>query len=86
MEGKMNKEQIEEKVLDIIQEICDDDIVRDDKDINLLDEGLIDSLDYIDMLVQFEDAFDIIMSPSEFTREEMDTPQKIINQVSKRIA
>ncbi len=82
----MNKEQIEEKVLDIIQEICDDDIVRDDKDINLLDEGLIDSLDYIDMLVQFEDAFDIIMSPSEFTREEMDTPQKIINQVSKRIA
>lgn len=82
----MNKEQIEEKVLDIIQEICDDDIVRDDKDINLLDEGLIDSLDYIDMLVQFEDAFDIIMSPSEFTREEMDTPQKIINQVSKRVA
>lgn len=82
----MNKEQIEEKVLDIIQEICDDDIVRDDKDINLLDEGLIDSLDYIDMLVQFEDDFDIIMSPSEFTREEMDTPQKIINQVSKRVA
>ena len=82
----MNKEQVEQKVLDIIQEICDDDIVRDDKDINLLDEGLIDSLDYIDMLVQFEDAFDIIMSPSEFTREEMDTPQKIINQVSKRVA
>ena len=51
-----------------------------------MDEGLIDSLDYIDMLVQFEEAFDIIMSPSEFTREEMDTPQKIINQVSKRVA
>ena len=82
----MNREEVEEKVLDIIQKICDDDIIRDEKDINLLDEGLIDSLDYIDMLVQFEEAFDIIMSPSEFTREEMDTPQKIINQVSKRVA
>lgn len=50
----MNREQVEEKVLDIIQEICDDDIIREEKDINLLDEGLIDSLDYIDMLVQFE--------------------------------
>ena len=82
----MNREQVEEKVLDIIQEICDDDIIREEKDINLLDEGLIDSLDYIDMLVQFEEVFDIIMSPSEFTREEMDTPQKIIDQVSKRVS
>lgn len=82
----MNREEVEEKVLDIIQEICDDDIIRDEKDINLLDEGLIDSLDYIDMLVQFEEAFDIIMSPSEFIREEMDTTQKIINQVLKRVA
>lgn len=82
----MNREQVEEKVLDIIQEICDDDIIRDEKDINLLDEDLIDSLDYIDMLVQFEEAFDIIMSPSEFIREEMDTTQKIINQVLKRVA
>ena len=82
----MNREQVEEKVLDIIQEICDDDIIREEKDINLLDEGLIDSLDYIDMLVQVEEAFDIIMSPSEFTREEMDTPQKIIDQVSKRVS
>lgn len=82
----MNREQVEEKVLDIIQEICDDDIIREEKDINLLDEGLIDSLDYIDMLVQFEETFDIIMSPSEFTREEMDTPQKIIDQVSKRVS
>ncbi|XVG95403.1 D-alanine--poly(phosphoribitol) ligase subunit DltC [Eubacteriales bacterium KG127] len=81
----MNKQQIEEKVLDIIQEICDDDIIRTEKEINLLDEGLIDSLDYIDMLVQFEEAFDIIMSPSEFTREEMDTPAKIIYQVEKRV-
>lgn len=81
----MDKKQIEEKVLDIIQEICDDDIIRTEKDIDLLDEGLIDSLDYIDMLVQFEEAFDIIMSPSEFTREEMDTPAKIIAQVEKRV-
>lgn len=76
---------MENKVLDILAEICDDDIVRDDLDVNLLEEDLIDSLDYIEILLEIENAFGIVMSPSEFTREEMDTPAKIISQVKARL-
>ena len=76
---------MEEKVLDILEEVCGDEIVRENLDINLLDEHLIDSLDYTEILVMIEEAFGIVMSPSEFTREEMDTPAKIIEQVKARL-
>lgn len=76
---------MEEKVLDILEEVCGDEIVKEDLDINLLEEDLIDSLDYTEILVMIEEAFGIVMSPSEFTREEMDTPAKIIKQVKARL-
>ncbi len=76
---------MEEKVLDILAELCGDDIVKEDLDVNLLEEGLIDSLDYVELLVNIEEEFDIVMSPSEFTREQMDTPRKIVEQVMARV-
>ena len=54
------------------------------RDINLLEEDLIDSLDYTELLVSIEEEFGIVMSPSEFTRDQMDTPAKIIAQVKAR--
>lgn len=76
---------VKEKVLDILEDVCGDDIVKENPNINLLDEGLIDSLDYTEILVMLEEEFSIVMSPSEYTREEMDTPAKIIAQVEKKL-
>ena len=75
-----------EKMLDMIEELCGDEIVREDPDIDLLEEGLIDSLDYIELLLWIEEAFGLKMSPSELTREEMATPNRIIGVVEKRLA
>lgn len=75
-----------EKMLDMIEELCGDEIVREDPDIDLLEEGLIDSLDYIELLLWIEEAFGLKMSPSELTREEMATPNRIIDVVEKRLA
>lgn len=75
---------MEEKILKMIADLCGDEVVLEDRDINLLENDLIDSLDYTDLLVQFEEEFGIVMSPSELTREEMDTPNKIVHQVMKR--
>lgn len=77
---------MEKKILEMIAELCGDEIVLEDGDINLLENDLIDSLDYTDLLVQFEEEFGIVMSPSELTREQMDTPNKIVEQVMARIA
>ena len=75
-----------EKLLVMIEELCGDEIVREDPDIDLLEEGLIDSLDYIELLLWIEEAFGLKMSPSELTREEMATPNRIIAVVEKRLA
>ena len=75
---------MEEKVLAILEEICDDDIVRKDLNINLLDEGLMDSLDYTELIIMLEDELGIVISPSEYSREESDTPTKIIEIVRSK--
>ena len=45
----------------------------------------MDSLDYTELLVGIEEALSVTMAPSEFKREEMDTPNKIIGQVLRRV-
>ncbi|MEE0797020.1 MAG: D-alanine--poly(phosphoribitol) ligase subunit DltC [Anaerovoracaceae bacterium] len=81
-----NKEIIvRETVLALLEDICGDDAVRADGDINLLEEDLMDSLDYTELLVGIEEALSVTMAPSEFKREEMDTPNKIIGQVLRRV-
>ena len=74
-----------DKLLDIIESICGDEIVKENPDINLLEEDLIDSLDYVSLLLDIQDEYGVVLSPSEFTREQMDTPNKIIETVSARI-
>ena len=76
---------MEEKVLDILEEICDDNIVREDLDINLLDEDLMDSLDFTELIVMLEERLGVEISPSEYTREESDTPRKIIEIVKSKL-
>ena len=74
-----------DKLLDIIENICGDEIVKENPDINLLEEDLIDSLDYVSLLLDIQDEYGVVLSPSEFTREPMDTPNKIVDRVSARI-
>ena len=74
-----------EKLLDIIENICGDEIVKENPDINLLEEDLIDSLDYVSLLLDIQDEYGVVLSPSELTREQMDTHHKIIETVSARI-
>ena len=79
------KDRVKETVLDLLEEICGDDVVREDMDVNLLEEDLIDSLDYTELLVGIEDALGVVKAPSELKREEIDTPNKIIDQVLRRM-
>lgn len=80
-----NEKNVREVIYELLEEICGDDVIRHDPDINLLEEDLIDSLDYTELLIGIEERIGLLMAPSELTREEMDTPNKIIAQVMKRL-
>lgn len=75
---------MKDRILDILAELCADDIVKEDLDIDLRVEGLIDSLDYIELLAQIEEEFGLVLSPSELTREEMSTPRMILKTITDK--
>lgn len=75
---------LEEKVLAIIEEICEDDVIYEERDINLKEEGLMDSLAFVELLVRMEE-FGIEVAPTEVTYEEIDTPNKIIQYIEARV-
>ena len=75
---------MEERILKILEEICEDEIVYEDKDINLKEEGLMDSLAFVELLVRLEE-FGIEVAPTEVTYEEIDTPNKIIHYIETRV-
>lgn len=82
---KKEVKKMEEKILSILEELCGDEVVREDLDIDLLEEGLLDSLDYSELLVDIKSELDVVISPSEVTREEMNTPRKIIDKVKSKL-
>ena len=75
---------LEEKFLAIIEEICEDDVIYEERDINLKEEGLMDSLAFVELLVRMEE-FGIEVAPTEVTYEEIDTPNKIIHYIETRV-
>ena len=75
---------IKEQVLEMLEEICEDEVVREDLDINMKEEGLMDSLAFVEMLVKIEEIFGLTIAPTEVTYEEIDTPNKVVSYIENR--
>ena len=75
---------IKEQVLEMLEEICEDEVVREDLDINMKEEGLMDSLAFVEMLVKIKEIFELSIAPTEVTYEEIDTPNKVISYIENR--
>ena len=76
---------MEEKVLEMLAKLCEDEIVKENREIALFDTGLLDSLTFAELLFDIEDNFGVIIAPSEIERKDIDTPQKIIDQIKARM-
>lgn len=72
---------IKETVLAIIEDLTGQD-VSGDLNLNLYDDGLLDSMATVQMLVEIDGQLGITVPVSEYERSEWGTPQQIINQVS----
>lgn len=75
---------MEKEVLDILTEITGTDEIKEDRDIKLFEDGLLDSLGMIELLVQLEEKLGIVIEPTEVERKDIETPNKIIEYISKR--
>ena len=68
---------MEEKVLDLLEEICEDDIVREEKDLDLFEEDILDSLGFAELLAMIEEELGVVIAPSEVVRDHVNTANKI---------
>lgn len=75
---------MEEKVLDLLEEVCEDDVVREDLDMDLFEEDILDSLGFAELLTMIEDELAVIIAPSEVVREQVNTANKIIALVKEK--
>lgn len=77
---------VRERVLDLLVDVCGDDAVRDHLDDDLFELGLLDSMGAIELLVGIEDELGVSIAPTAVPREQMNTRNKIVEQVEKRVA
>ncbi|MBQ9069404.1 MAG: D-alanine--poly(phosphoribitol) ligase subunit DltC [Eggerthellaceae bacterium] len=77
--------QTEARLLDLIEDICGDSVVREERDIDLFEAGLLDSMAAIELLVALETDFGVTIAPTELEREEMNTVNLIVARVAERL-
>ena len=76
---------IDEQIVDLVGEISGEDEVADERDIDLCEEEILDSMAAIELLVALKEEFGVSIAPTELDREEMNTVNKIIARVRERM-
>ena len=76
---------VAERMLDLIEEVCDDEVIREERDIDLFQAGLLDSMAASELLVGIESEFGVVIAPTAVEREETNSVNKIIHQVEIRV-
>ncbi|MGX9136009.1 D-alanine--poly(phosphoribitol) ligase subunit 2 [Rummeliibacillus sp. JY-2-4R] len=72
-----------QQVLEILAAVCEDDVILENPDIELFEEGLLDSFGTITLLVEIEEKLGINVPITEFTREEWNTPNHIAEKLAE---
>ncbi|PEL01129.1 D-alanine--poly(phosphoribitol) ligase subunit 2 [Bacillus toyonensis] len=70
--------EFKNQVLNVLEEVCENDIVQDNLDVQLFEEGILDSFATVSLLVAFQERLNIEVSISDFDRDEWATPNMII--------
>ena len=81
--GDLKMIEFKEQVLDILEEVSENDIVKENLDVLLFEEGFIESLAVVPLLIEFRERLDIEVSISDFNRDEWATPNMIIKKLGE---
>lgn len=74
---------MEEKVIKIIQEICQIDNIKENMNIDLIEEELLDSLSFINLVATLEDEFNIEIQPTKVPSDTWRSINKIVELVKE---
>ncbi|TKI85357.1 D-alanine--poly(phosphoribitol) ligase subunit DltC [Bacillus mycoides] len=75
--------EFKNQVLSVLEEVCENDIVQENLDVQLFEEGILDSFATVSLLVEFQERLNIEVSISDFDRDEWATPNMIIAKLKE---
>ena len=76
---------IDERVIELLVDITGEEEIGDYREDDLFEEDVLDSLGAIELLVRIKEEFGVSIAPTELEREEMNSVNKIIDQVQQRL-
>ena len=76
---------ISERVLTILKDISEYDDLRQDLDIRLYDEHILDSLMTVELMIALGEAFEIEIAPTSFEPEQWATPRRMIASIEQAL-
>ena len=56
---------MEDRVINMIAEICENETIKDNLDIDLIENEILDSLAFITLISRLEEEFDIEIQPTQ---------------------
>ncbi|MGI5966692.1 MAG: phosphopantetheine-binding protein [Anaerotruncus rubiinfantis] len=75
---------MEEELLRLLAQVCGDDIVLYDRQVDLWEEELLDSLGLMQLLDGIEDLFNLEIYPTQVSPEMFATPQRVLELVKEK--
>ncbi|MVX62981.1 D-alanine--poly(phosphoribitol) ligase subunit 2 [Clostridium chromiireducens] len=76
---------MEEKVLNILIEVTGNDDIRDEKDEDLFEAGLLDSLGIIEVLLKIEEVFGLRLQPTDLEKKDMATVNNLVEFLNNKL-
>jgi D-alanine--poly(phosphoribitol) ligase subunit 2 len=83
--GTGQAEAVGQRTLDILREVTGEREVLADPDLPLYASGLLDSLATVTLMVAFEEAFGLTISPAEFDKKAWATPRAVVADIERRL-
>ncbi|WEV45215.1 D-alanine--poly(phosphoribitol) ligase subunit DltC [Streptococcaceae bacterium ESL0687] len=77
-------ENVRDGIIEIMTEVSGEDVTSM-MDENFYDNGLLDSMATIEVLMSIQDEFGVTIPVLGFVREEWDTPNKVIAKVTEML-
>ncbi|MCE4994802.1 D-alanine--poly(phosphoribitol) ligase subunit 2 [Staphylococcus xylosus] len=70
--------EFREQVLDLLTEVAENNVIKENPDVELFEEGIIDSFQTVGLLLEIQNKLNIEVSIMDFDRNEWATPNKIV--------
>lgn len=76
---------IRESVIEIFEEVLGSDEIRDNQDLDMFENEMLDSLAIIEVLLGIEEKLNLSLQPTDLERKDMATVNNLVDFLKDRI-